>query len=947
MRPFLYQIAQYIEQNYKENLDQLCIVLPNKRGALFLKNHLANVYRKTIWLPTIISAEDLITKLSGLQNLEDIDLICRLYESYKTIYKEQAEPFDSFAKWGNLILSDFNEIDRYLTEATALYQNLKEIKEIENWSLSQEELSEFQINYINFMRSLGDMYLQFTTELLKNKESYQGLSYREAVKNLGTSAYPNQFNKILFCGFNALNAAETKIFSSLCQSGKAEMLWDADRYYVDNQVQEAGVFLRRNFKKFPQKNANFVGDYFKEEKNIDVIAVPKQMGQAQTVSNIVNDLLGKGVAADSIAIVLANEKLLWPVLKMLPDSVEFVNITMEYPIRYTSPYNFIDLLLKIQTDFEKQQKKQKHIYYQDFLSVLRHPFFKEYALVLDIKGIDTVISRIIEKNHAFITENLVIDLFGSDSQKLNHIFKPWLTAKEAVSVLSAVLKQIKEHHLSSELNNYKSVELEYLDVLIKNFNRVSDFVNEYDYFSTLKSFKILFNQIVGSGSAAFIGEPLRGLQIMGVLETRTLDFDNVIFVSVNEGVLPSGKTQNSFIPNDLKRYFGLPLYNDKDAIYAYHFYRLLQRAKNIFITYDTETDTFGKGEKSRFVSQLQLELAAYNKNIKLNECIATGELNAQPLTNAIRIPKTADALEYIRKKATENGVYSGLSPSSLILFKDCNLKFFFRYGAGLKETEELEESAEANTFGSILHESLETLYTPFIGKNITTNDIKELKRKVSNTVEAQFLNYFSKSEAYQGKNLLQQNVLKVYVNKLLDHDFKTIADLNGTDMLMVALEKELEASLSININGEPTTVYIKGKADRIDDVRKMLRIIDYKNSIQKEDKFDFTGFGDLFADKNYNKMLQLFMYAWMVCKNNLASPNQILPCIIPFKVFEKEPRYIKQNKSPMVFNQDLLNEFELNLKAFIEAIFNTENAFAQTENEDICKFCDYKLICNR
>lgn len=944
MPAFLYQVAEYLEQNYKENLDRLCIVLPNKRGALFLKNHLAKVYKKTIWLPAIISAEDFISQLSGLQNLEDVDLICRLYESYKSVYGEQAEPFDSFAKWGNLILSDFNEIDRYLADATALYQNLKEIKEIENWSLAQEDLSEFQVNYINFMRRLGDMYNHFTSELLKKGEGYQGLSYREAVKNFENAPYPQQFSKMIFCGFNALNAAETKIFSSLCKSGKAEMIWDADKYYVDNQVQEAGVFLRRNFKTFIDKNTNFVGDYFKEEKNIDVIAVPKQMGQSQTVSNIVKDLLDKGVAPDSIAIVLANEKLLWPVLKMLPDSVEYVNITMEYPIKYTSPYNFMDLLLKIQTDYEKQQKKQKHIYYQDFLSVLRHPFFKEYAVILGIKGIDAIINRILEKNYAFITDNLLNDLFGSDYEKLSHLFKPWLTAKESVSVLADVLKKVKEHHLSTELNNYKSIELEYLEVLIKNFNRVSDFVSEYKYFETLKSFKILFNQIVGSCSAAFIGEPLRGLQIMGVLETRTLDFENVIFVSVNEGVLPSGKTQNSFIPNDLKRYFGLPLYNDKDAIYAYHFYRLLQRAKNIFITYDTETDTFGKGEKSRFVSQLQLELATYNKNIKLSESIAIGELKPGQTDGAIYIPKTTESLERIYKKATENGDYSGLSPSSLILFKDCGLKFYFRYGAGLKETVELEESAEANTFGSILHESLETLYTPFIAKNITVTDIKELKKKVSETVEARFLNYFSKSEAFQGKNLLQQNVLKVYVNKLLDQN---INELKGTDLTIVALEKELETSLVININNKPTTVFIKGTADRIDRMGKTLRIIDYKNSIQQDDKFDFTGFDDLFSDKKYNKMLQLFMYAWMVCKNNLASPAEIKPCIIPFKIFEKEPRYIRQNKVPMIFSTELLDEFELKLKEFIEKIFNEAHPFSQTEDEKVCEFCDYKLICNR
>jgi len=922
--------------------------LPNKRGALFLKNHLAKVYKKTIWLPTIISAEDFITELSGLQNLEDVDLICKLYESYKFVYAEQAEPFDSFAKWGNLILQDFNEIDRYLADAVALYQNLKEIKEIENWSLSHEELSEFQINYINFMKQLGNMYSHFTNELLKKREGYQGLSYREAVKNFESNQYINNFSKIVFCGFNALNAAETKIFSSLCTTGKAEIIWDTDKYYLENPAQEAGLFLRRNFKTFIDKNANFIGDYFSGEKNVDVIAVPKQMGQSQTVSNIVRNLLDKGLAPDSIAIVLANEKLLWPVLKMLPDNVEYVNITMEYPIKYTSPYNFMDLLLKIQTDYEKQMKKQKHIYYQDFLSVMRHPFFKDYSAMIGLKKTDEIINRILDKNYAFITDNLLNDLFGADYEKLNHLFIPWTNAKQAVDVLGDLLKKVKAYHLSTELNNYKSIELEYLEVLIKNFNRVGDFVSDYKYFETLKSFKILFNQIVGSCSAAFIGEPLRGIQIMGVLETRTLDFENVIFVSVNEGVLPSGKSQNSFIPNDLKRYFGLPLYHDKDAIYSYHFYRLLQRAQNIFITYDTETDTFGKGEKSRFVSQLQLELAAYNKKINVNEKIGVGELKPSETNSGISIQKNTESLDKIFKKATVNDKYSGLSPSSLISFKDCGLKFYFRYGAGLKESVELEESAEANTLGSILHESLESLYLPFVNKNITASDIKELKNKIPEAVESKFLNYFSKSEAFQGKNLLQQSVLKVYAGKLLDYDNSFIRELNQKDLRIVALEKELEVSITIVINNKPVNVIIKGKADRIDRAGNTLRVIDYKSSVHKDDKFEFTGFDEVFSEKKFDKMLQLFFYAWMVYKNNLAKASEIKPCIIPFKKFEKEPRSIVQKgKIPLELTEDLFAKFEEKLKALIQSIFNEQNPFSQTEDEKICEFCAYKIICNR
>lgn len=948
MQAFLNQVAEYIHQNYEENPDQLCIVLPNKRGALFLKQHLAKAFKKNIWLPKIISAEDLISELSGLNGLEELELICRLYESYMEVLKDKnPEPFDSFAKWGNLILQDFNEIDRYLVDAHALYRNLKDIKEIENWSLAQEELTEFQKNYIEFMGNLGAIYAHFTTGLIKDKKAYQGLAYKTAVENFQSQSFTQNFHHILFCGFNALNKVETFIFSKLCTSGKATMLWDADNYYLQDMVQEAGLFLRRNKKNFDLKELNFTGNYFKEKKHIDVIAVPKQIGQAQTIHNILNKLLDDGVSADNIAVVLANEKLLWPVLKMLPDRIQHVNITMEYPIRYTSPYNFIDLLLKIHSGYEKQNRKSPSIYYKEFLSILRHTFFSEYMEILGVKNVTSVINRILEKNYAFITENLLKELFAENYGHIEHLFKPWNNSREAGLCIKSILEKVKNWHLKGELNSHKSVELEYLEVLIKNFNRVNDFINQYTHFETLRAFKVLFNQIVGASSAAFIGEPLKGLQIMGVLETRTLDFSNVIFVSVNEGVLPSGKTINSFIPNDLKRYFGLPLYGDKDAIYAYHFYRLLQRAENIFITYDTETDTFGKGEKSRFVSQLQFELPNYNSETHINEYIAQSNNTLTKSNTEIIIPKTDFTLEKILTKATNNDQYSGLSPSSLLAYKSCSLKFYFRYGAGLKETQELEESAEANTFGSILHGALEKLYAPHTNELITINHIQLLKKKVEKAVNDSFLFYFSEAEAYLGKNLLQQNALKIYVDKLLNLDIDLLNTLDKKELMIYGVEKELNAELAISSNGKAIKVYIKGTADRIDNFNGMYRIIDYKSSVKDTDKFEFTNFETLFTDTDYDKMFQLFMYAWMAWKNNLAVATQLAPCIIPFKVFEKQPRIIKFNKQPLVFTDELLNEFESYLVKYVETMLDASKPFQQTEEEDHCKYCAYNAICNK
>jgi len=948
--PFLKLIASYVHQHYKDKVENLCIVLPNKRGALFLKQYLAQTFQKTIWLPTIISAEDLITELSGLKTIEELDLMCHLYESYKLCYGVKAEPFDSFAKWGQLILQDFNEIDRYLADSEQLYENLKDIKVIENWSLGEEKLSEFQVNYLEFMNSLGAIYKHFSAFLVANKWAYQGLAYRHAVKNLLTNTYTNQFHKILFCGFNALNAAELKIFNYLYLQKKADLLWDADEYYLDNKNHEAGLFLRNNFSLFQQKEPSFIQNNFLEQKNIEVVSVPKQIGQAQVVRQTIQKYIDAQIPLDKVAIVLANEKLLWPVLQQLPPEVEFVNITMEYPLRYTSTYALMDALFQIQLNYSKQNKKHKHLYYKDLISLLKQPLFNTYLVANNCQSdINKIINTIIQKNISFITRKHLDDFFGSSSELIFPFLLEAMNVNKLCGQISHCLQTLHDYFTVHTASNQTYLELEYLDIFTKNLNRLSEVLLKYPHFNDIRSFKQLFSQVVGNSSAPFIGEPLRGLQIMGVLETRTLDFEYLVLVNVNESVLPSGKSVNSFIPNDLKRAFGLPLYLEKDAIYSYHFYRLLQRAKDITITYDSETDTFGKGEKSRFITQLQLELSKYSSQININESVATAANVPQKIKNQIIIQKNAGSLELILKKATGNDKFSGLSPSSLIVHKECGLKFYFRYAAGLKELNMVEESAEANTFGSILHLSLEELYKNFIGKALDPSSLKEQIKNIGPTVKQSFQKYFETGEL-TGKNILQYEVIKVYVEKLIRSDIHRIEKLHQENEKLVLkdLEKEFSASIRVEINTELTKIFLRGKIDRIDTVGQNTRIIDYKNSIYTSDKFTFTNFEELFSNVDYNKQFQLIMYAWLLHKNNYCPPEQMLPGVIPFKEFKNDPVFLTgKDKRPFKLSAEFLDEFEIHLKAFIEKIFNVDSAFSQTSDKDICLFCDYNLICNR
>ncbi len=949
MTPFLKLVAEYIHENRQTETDSLCIILPNKRGALYLKQHLASVFKKTIWLPTIISAEDLVSQLSGLEQADSVDLICDLYVAYCSVLKDKAEPFDAFAKWGNLMLQDFNEADRYLVDTNALYQNLKEIKEIENWSLSANELTPTQKDYINFMQQMGLIYNEFTKNLLQKKQGYQGLMYRKAHENFKSSDSINKYSHIIITGFNALNKVETIIFSELVKSKKASILYDIDTYYFENKEYEAGLFLRKNFTNTWLQSKSFIADNFKDiNKKIDIVAVPHKIGQAQVVANQLSKWIAEGKSLTKTAVILADESLLFPIINQLPKEIEHVNITMEYPLRFTPIYDLTDNLISIHHSVSKNNSSS--FYYVDIFKIFQNSLFvKYYNSFNPSTNLQTVIQKIIDKNYVWLNINTLEDLFESNFVNIKPLFINWKSSINGVEAISQILSFFNE--TENARLKLTAIDQEYLHVFTKYFNRLQSLVNTHTYLNSLLTLKSLFKQIIGAATVPFIGEPLKGLQIMGVLETRTLDFENIILLGINEGVLPSGKSVNSFIPNDLKRYFEMPLYGDKDAVYAYHFYRILQKASSVLITYNTEQSLLGSGEKSRFITQLQFELEKYNPNHIITEKMLSGDKLPASITNEISISKTPSNLDLIVKKLTTNDTYNGLSPSALITYKDCSLRFFFRYGAGIKETSDVEENAEANTQGSILHESLEMLFTPYIGKVLKVEDITQCKSKSEETVNTVFQNYFSQKESSFGKNFLQKKVVNEYIKKLLNNDLNLIIQSKPANELLsiINLEVLLQTSVMVKVNGKDTPIYIKGSADRIDKLGNTIRVIDYKSSIKTSDKFTFIDFEKLFTDSNYNKMLQLFIYAWMVVKNNMARPEELLPCIIPFKKFEEKPRFISENskdKAPLLFTHELLQEFETYLITEIEAILNPEINFTQTEDIKNCEYCAYANICN-
>ncbi|MBL4667986.1 MAG: PD-(D/E)XK nuclease family protein, partial [Flavobacteriales bacterium] len=770
MKTFLEKTAQYLIDNYSDNLSELCIVLPNKRAGLFLKQHISKLIEKPIWLPEIIGTEELIEQLSDAEVIDNVEQLFELYSVYIKTTKEP-EPFDEFSKWGQILLHDFNEIDRYLVPTTGFFKHINEARALEVWNLGEREVTDFQSQYLKFWKQLGSLYTSFRTHLISNKLAYQGLAYRIVAEELKEN--PAQFitqkikwDKVIFVGFNALNKAEEVLISELKKEQKCDILFDADEYYLNDKMQESGIFLRKLRKKDIFQPFNWITKKFKEEqKQINIFGIPQNIGQAKYITNILNKIDNSKNYTDT-AVVLADENLLIPVLQSVPDTIANINVTMGYPLKNTPTNNFFEIYFVTLVNAERFGHKGELTYhYKDLLKLLQLPFSE---IVFGKENCTTIKQKIIKHNWVFINKEKL--------DWINDILNtPFLTTLSGVegeftkNILQQALKFIEKgklHYISSKKKEEKStIELEYLFQYAKLFNQMITLTDKYPYLKNSKGFYSLYKQILSSFSIELYGEPLKGLQVLGMLETRNIDFKNVILLSTNEGTLPAGKTFNSFIPFDIKKddTYNLPTHIEKDAVYAYHLYRLIQNAENISILYNTETNEFGSGEQSRFVTQIEHELSKFNNITITKKLVTYPPLNKQPIE--IEVKKTEAIVTKIKQRFT-----NGISPSALITYINCPLDFYYKYVLGAREADEVEETIDHSTFGTYVHDSLENLYKEFIGRSITAEDLKQMLKKVNQVVITVFSENFSEKELKSGKNLLTLNIAQNYITTFIKNE---------------------------------------------------------------------------------------------------------------------------------------------------------------------------------
>jgi len=969
MTPFLEKVAKHYLSEDRSAEGNICIVTPNRRAALFIRSYIGKETSKTMWAPEIISLEEFINKLSGLKIVDNITLLMEFHKALKgqvegekgekaekATNADTQENFEDILNWAPMLLQDINEVDSNLENPDVLFENLTDIKKMEAWSPDQEPTL-FQKQYFNFFKNLPHYHKAFKANLLDQNIAYQGLSHRVAASKIETIVKDLPWQKVIFAGLNALNQAEEEIISTLINNNIATIIWDADEYYVSQSWQgvnhEAGRFIRKYRKKWHLNSIDHTKNYFKEQKkNINVLGIAKNINQVQLTGNILLSQIPKE-EHEKTAVVLADETLMTPMLSALPPHVDKVNVTMGYPLSETGFYSFAESVFSMhiratQTLAEAKQTKS-WLYYKDILKILKHPYSN--ILFTDNEGnnIASLLSNAINKsNRSFYTlEHLIGICKDKESMLMQSLFCNWDNSPaKALDFFKIALQNLDEKYLhsTSEEKSEFSIDLAAFNQFGFLINRFEFYLNTYKQPETLQSFKLIFRHLVSGLRISFSGEPLEGLQIMGMLETRSLDFKNVIIFPVNESILPKGKTQNSFIPYDVKVKYGLNTHKERDAIYAYHFYRLLQQAENIYLIYNTQTGDIGGGEKSRFITQIEHELKEYNPDICINHEIIPVMMDFEAPQTVLSIDKTPDIMEKICREGEK-----GLSPSSLNIYLKCSLRFYLSKIMNIEESEEVEEIMEYRTMGLAIHDVLEEIFKPYLGKILKEENLNVNHEDIESLLKDRFLYYYSDGDIFTGKNYLLYRVALRMIENYLENERKEIQLQSSKNkyVTVVSLEEFYTSSLSIKSDND-INVKVKGKVDRIDKVDNLYRLIDYKTGKVETKDLKINQWDELLENPETEKSFQLLCYSWLFFKENNKA-DDLLPSIISFR---NPSRGLLKMQHPSsadgMVNHDVIKEFEENvLKPIFQELYDPETPFRQTENEENCKYCPFTVLCKR
>jgi len=945
-QPFLSKLAGKIRSEHAGLGNRLCVVMPNRRAGLFLKRYLVAGSEVPVWAPSVFSVEDFIAGISNLGIPDPLSLMFGLYEAHCFVEKENAVVFDDFTGWSKGLIRDFDEIDQYLVDPGALFGFLSETKAMNIWNMDGQPLTDFEQQYLRFFNALPYYYKHFSENLLKSGRAYHGLACRQVAENPDRFLNPLPWDYVIFAGFNAITPAQLTIIRHLISKDIAEIVWDADSYYIENQAQEAGRFLRNYLKdKTLGKPADPSRFFENGQKDIHIAGVPRNIGQARLAGNILKNIIDNNEpeVLNRTAVVLADESLLLPLLNAIPAEAGQFNITMGYPLQQSPLYGFFDTLIGMHINASAgKEAAMSYFYYKDVLSLIQHPYT---SLLLNGMQISNLIAVMKSVRTSFPDAGTIFRDQEAEDPGIKQ-FKTLFTKVESPAGLTGLIIRAidmfrntgnPEEDPAKEVN---STEGEILFSLALIAKRLHTLVSESSLIGELRTLHSLFREAAAAMPVPFYGEPLEGIQVMGMLETRTLDFENVILVSANEDTLPSKKSYNSFIPFEIRQSFGLPTHHDQQAVFAYHFYRLLQRSNQAWLIYNSEADDLGGGEKSRFLSQIITEMPGINSGIKITETkpSAAAEIR-EPV--AIEIEKTPEILEKLRLLAA-----SGYSPTSLNTYLTCPLKFYFTRILNLGEPEDTDETIDHRTLGVVIHEVLQKFYEPFRGTFPDQAGYQKMQQEATEAIRSSLRKHFPGGEVEHGRNLLIVRVANVWISRFLALEAE---ENSKSGNVIMGLEESLEMLLPVDLAGaEIREVKLKGFVDRIDRTDGIVRIIDYKTGKVEAADLKPKSVEALFepSARPKEKAFQLMFYLLLASRNTRIPElsDHAMAGIISF-------RSLKDGFMPLILPdtnaKTTLSDFENRLKNLLTEIYNREIPFTQTTHGEHCSLCPFKSICHK
>ncbi len=946
MRSFLQEVAEDLYSRYGDDISSLSILFATRRARLFFVDALSEITSKPIWQPEWLSIDDLMTEITDLKVGDRLRLVTELYKIYS---KYHDEPFDKFYFWGEMLLSDFDSIDKYRVDADELFRNVHDIKELEAdvsylteaqlkiiafWSSladSEDSISDQKRRFLSIWRTLGTIYREYREHLFSLGLAYGGMVQRCAADMIGDGeCHFARDRRYVVVGFNALTQCEKSLFRHLSTAYTTEFFWDYDRYYVEREEQEAGLFVRDNIKMFPMRG-KVSSDNFSRSKRFVATAAVSNIAQCKHVTSLLEELSSKqGTLGKETAIVLTDENLLLPLLYALPPEIGRVNVTMGYPLKRTLVYSFVERLIELQGRRRKRGDGQS-FYHVDVLGILSHPYIADFDVEI-VRGLQ---SEIVENQRISIDAELL-----SRTDLLTTIFSPTNGWQELSDYILRSISAVAS--VPYETDDMRQ-RVEFLAVVAEQLTRLRNSIDACSVDLTVGVYTSLVRKYLQTVRIPYEGEPIEGIQVMGILETRNLDFRNVIILSMTDDNFPGNQlAQSSYIPYNLRSAYELPTPEHHEGVYAYYFYRLIQRAENVNMLYCSRADERSTGESSRYVYQLD-----YESGFEIEREEVGVDVNMAQSTEIV-VEKDEGVMQALMKFCDGESMTT-LSPTAFCRYVACPLKFYFYSVARLKRDDELSDDVDASMFGTILHRAVHDLYGSVMGVDSPASRLEALRgtarveQAVVDAINEEYLKDKTASqEEYTGNLLLVKDIVIKYIN-----DGLLRYDAANEGYTVIGLEKRVRCSVPIVSSGNTLSVRFSGSADRVDQLSDgVVRVIDYKTG---SSNLEFDGLESLFVGKpkqRLSNIIQTLLYSMML-RDEMG--REIEPALYYLRSMQGEdysPLIVDKSRSTVRYT-DYQSEFEGFVVGTLEEIFNPEIPFSQCEDVDACVYCDYRDICRR